>query len=189
MDLPRRLGLTLGRIRPMTDILAADPARVERWRQRLGGGDGRLIAIAWRGGADNPENERRSIDPDLLRPLFEHPGLRFVSLQKGATSPHARVIDPGSELDPPGAAFLDSAAIMTVADAVVTVDTSLAHLAGALGRPGWILLAHVADWRWLAGRTDCLWYPALRLARQPIPGGWAPAVERVREALTVGPQA
>jgi hypothetical protein len=187
MDLPRRLGLTLGRIRPMTGILEADPARIERWRARLGGGTGRLVAIAWRGGADNPENERRSIDPALLRPLFEHPDLRFVSLQKGAPSPHPRAIDPGADFDLPGAAFLDSAAIMAVADAVVTVDTALAHLAGALERPTFLLLPHVADWRWLTDRTDCLWYPAMRLARQPAPGHWLPAVERVVAALTAGP--
>ena len=165
-------------IRPMTGILAADPARVARWRQRLAG-PGRLIALVWRGGEANPENERRSIDPELLRPLFERTDLRFVSLQKGEAPPHPAVIDPArlaadDGFDPPGGAFLDSAAILSVADAVVTVDTALAHVAGALGRPGFVLLPHVCDWRWLTGRSDCLWYPSLRLLRQPTQGHWQP---------------
>jgi hypothetical protein len=190
MDLPRLLGLTLGRIRPMGGILAAEPARLARWRERLAG-PGRLVALAFRGGADNPENERRSIDPALLRPLFERDGLRIVSLQKDAPLPHPRALDPaslaaGSGFDARGEAFLDSAAIVSLADCVVTVDTALAHLAGALGRPGYLLLAHVADWRWLTGPGECLWYPSLRIIRQPAPGQWQPVVDRLVQALAAG---
>ncbi len=190
LDLPRLLGLTLGRIRPMTGILAADPARVARWRQRLAG-PGRLIALVWRGGDANPENERRSIDLSLLQPLFERTDLRFVSLQKGEALPHPAIIDPAllaadEGFDPRGAAFLDSAAILSIADAVVTVDTALAHVAGALGRPGFVLLPHVCDWRWLTDRSDCLWYPSLRLLRQPAPGQWQPVIDRLPPLLATG---
>ncbi len=193
LDLPRLLALAPDRIRPMTGILAADPARVAAWRQRLAG-PGRLIALVWRGGEENPENERRSIDPALLAPLFGRDDLRFVSLQKGAPVPHPAIVDPAAlagdaGFDPPGAAFFDGAAILSVADAAVTVDTALAHVAGALGRPGFILLPHVCDWRWLTGRNDCPWYPSLCLLRQPAPGQWQPVIERLRAALASGQRA
>jgi tetratricopeptide (TPR) repeat protein len=187
MDLPRLLGVTAGRIRPMTGVLAAEPARVERWRATLANRPGRLVALCWRGGDDNPENARRSIDPALLQPLFEWRDLRLVSLQRGTPAPHPDVFDPGAALDPAGEAFLDSAAILTLADAVVTVDTSIAHLAGALGRPTWLLLPLVADWRWLTGRSDCPWYPSVTLARQAVAGNWPTAITQAVRALGAGP--
>lgn len=190
LDLPRLLGLTVDRIRPMTGVLSADPARVARWRQRLAG-QGKLVAVVWRGGDMNPENGKRSIDPALLTPLFERIDLRFVSLQKNEPVPHPAVIDPSllarpDGFDPKGAAFLDSAAILSVADCVVTVDTALAHVAGALGRPGFLMLPFVCDWRWLTARSDCPWYPSLTLLRQPVVDDWRSVVERLRPMLTSG---
>lgn len=190
LDLPRLLGVTVDRIRPMTGVLSADPARVALWRQRLAG-QGPLIALVWRGGEMNPENGKRSIDPALLAPLFERTDLRFVSLQKNETVPHPAVIDPTSlagpeGFDPRGAAFLDSAAILSVADRVVTVDTALAHVAGALGRPGFLPLPFVCDWRWLTARSACPWYPSLTLLRQNASGDWPAVVERLIPLLTSG---
>jgi len=184
LDLLRHLDVTVDRIRPMTGLLEAEPARVERWRAALGNDRRPLVALCWRGGEENPENERRSMTTDALAPLLSLPDLRFVSLQKDAPAPHRSVIVPGPEFDPPGAAFLDSAAIMTVADFVVTVDTSLAHLAGALRRPAFLLLAYSAEWRWLTERRDSPWYPSLRLIRQKEAGDWRGPVEGVATALT-----
>jgi tetratricopeptide (TPR) repeat protein len=190
LDLPRLIGLTVDRIRPMTGVLEADPARVSRWRERLAG-QGKLVALVWRGGEMNPENGRRSIDPALLAPLFERHDLRFVSLQKNEPVPHPSVIDPSqiagpAGFDPKGAAFLDSAAILSVADHIVTVDTALAHVAGALGRPGHVLLPFVCDWRWLTARSDTPWYPPLTLMRQAASDDWRSVVERLIPALTSG---
>ena len=142
----------------------------------------------------NPENGKRSIDPASLAPLFERTDLRFVSLQKNETLPHPSVIDPmrlagPAGFDPRGAAFLDSAAILSVADHVVTVDTALAHVAGALGRPGFLMLPFVCDWRWLTARSDTPWYPSLTLMRQTASDDWRGVVERLVPMLTSGRRA
>lgn len=191
LDLPRLIGLTVDRIRPMTGVLTPDPARVARWRQRLAG-EGPLVALVWRGGEMNPENGRRSLDPMLLTPLFDRTDRRFVSLQKNEPVPHPSVIDPSTlagpdGFDPKGAAFLDSAAILSVADHVVTVDTALAHVAGALGCPGTLLLPFVCDWRWLTARSDCPWYPSFTLLRQPTIDDWRIVIGRLVQMPMSGP--
>ena len=190
LDLPRLIGLTVDRIRPMTGVLTEDPARVSLWRERLAG-PGKLFALVWRGGEMNPENGKRSIDPAALAPLFERTDLRFVSLQKNEPVPHPSVIDPvrlagPAGFDPRGAAFLDSTAILSVADCVVTVDTALAHVAGALGRPGHLMLPFVCDWRWLTARSDTPWYPSLTLMRQTASDDWRGVIERLVPMLTPG---
>jgi len=176
MDLPQRLTITEATIPNLTGLLVAEPQRVARWQEILARVPGRRIALCWRGGDDNPENDRRSIPPALLAPLFALPGFSFISLQKNAASPHPSVIVPAEPFDPKGAAFLDSAAILSSVDLAITVDTSLAHLAGSLGCRTITLLPFVADWRWGADRSDCAWYPTMRLVRQKAPGDWASVV-------------
>ncbi|MEX1109668.1 MAG: tetratricopeptide repeat protein [Dongiaceae bacterium] len=176
MDLPQRLNITEATIPNLTGLLAAQPERVAHWRARLSHLPGRRIALCWRGGDDNPENERRSIPPSLLAPLFDRPDVSVISLQKNTPAPHPSVIVPAEPFDPKGAAFLDSAAILSSVDLAITVDTSLAHLAGALGCRTFTLLPFVADWRWLADRPDSLWYPTMRLIRQKSAGDWASVV-------------
>jgi hypothetical protein len=108
----------------------------------------------------------------MLAPLFALPDTVFVGLQKGAAPPHPAVVMPDEPFDAQGAAFLDSAAILSLVDCAITVDTSIAHLAGALGCRTDTLLPFVADWRWLADRSDSPWYPTMRLLRQKAPGDW-----------------
>jgi ADP-heptose:LPS heptosyltransferase len=120
-----------------------------------------------------------------------------VSLQKGPGTEQLLELPPtwgaqdlGGDFEPEGAdAFLDVAAVMQCAELVITSDTSIAHLAGALGRPAWVVLKHVPDWRWMTERTDSPWYPTLRLFRQQRAGDWAAFFERMRSELEAAPPA
>jgi hypothetical protein len=164
--------------------LFADPGRREAWRQRLGDSGARLrVGLAWAGNAKNRRDQARSIGLDRLLPLLRVAGIDFVSLQ----------IDRGQIREFPEAVaiadltehihdFADTAALMAELDLIVTVDTAAAHLAGALARPVWMLLPFVPDWRWgLEGETT-LWYPTMRLFRQPAPGDWEAVVTRALTA-------
>ncbi|NYZ17817.1 tetratricopeptide repeat protein, partial [Azospirillum sp. RWY-5-1] len=197
MSVPGLLGIDRPeRIPAPVPYLRAEPERVERWRQRLGlGPDGRpglRVGLVWRGS----NGDRRSLPLAALEPLGRLPGLRLISLQKeeaGEPHPFDRVpagltlerpgpgFDDGSDGGP--GTFLDSAAVMTSLDLVLTIDTATAHLAGALGVPAWVMLHSPPEWRWLLGRDDTPWYPTLRLFRQATPGDWAPVVARVADAL------
>jgi hypothetical protein len=129
---------------------------------------------------------RRSVSLDILAPLRDVPGVSFISLQKG--EPAAEVTQP-----PPGMVvhdfttdlhdFADTAALIECLDLVISVDTSVAHLAGALGRPIWLLNRFDSCWRWLLNRDDSPWYPSLRQFRQSSPGDWGGVIPRVRDAL------
>jgi hypothetical protein len=126
-------------------------------------------------------DRRRSIAVDLLAPLASCPGVRFYSLQKqGAPAPPGLgLVDAMAEMRD----FADTAALVANLDLVISVDTAVAHLAGALGRPFWLLNRFDSCWRWLAGRDDSPWYPTLRLFRQTRPGDWTDVVARVGQAL------
>jgi tetratricopeptide (TPR) repeat protein len=169
-----------------TPYLTADPELVARWRTRLWttGGPRRLrIGIAWQGNPRFPDDRRRSIPLAAFRPLLEGAaalGADVFALQKGhgreqlgGLPPGVPVIDLGPQLDEEGAAFMDTAAVVTGLDLVVTSDTALPHLAGALGARVWTLLAHAPDWRWGATGSQTPWYPTMRLYRQSHPGDWA----------------
>ncbi|WP_419730491.1 tetratricopeptide repeat protein [Lichenicola sp.] len=184
LSLPLAFGTTLGSI-PSEPCLDADPIAVAAWAERLQamcepptGGQPRdlLIGLVWAG---NPYrgspvleavDRRRSVPPGLLRPLFDVPGARFVSLQKErVTTPgDARLLEPMDAV----ADFADTAALVSNLDLVITVDTAVAHLAASLGRPVWLLDRFDACWRWHDGRRDSPWYPGLRIYRQAGPGEW-----------------
>src|SRR3954447_4672553 len=134
------------------------------------------VGIVWRAGE---WDERRSIPFEQLDPLFRIPGISWYSLQQTVTSfeRHDRV-EPLAACD-----ALTTARCMQALDLIVTVDSMPAHLAGALGRPVWTLLAHDADWRWMLGRTDTPWYPTMRLFRQQAAGDWGPVIAQVADAL------
>jgi Family of unknown function (DUF6165)/Tetratricopeptide repeat/Glycosyltransferase family 9 (heptosyltransferase) len=186
MHLPRVLGLEPDKFIRRTPYLSAEPARVARWRKRLGD-EGFKIGIVWQGNADPRIDLGRSAPLSAFAPLAEIPGVRLISLQHGngvsqiPSVPFAgRVETLGDTFDAGPDGFLDTAAVMQCLDLFVTVDTSLAHVAGALGRPVFILLKRLgADWRWLFGRTDTVWYPSATLFRQTKPGDWSELLGRV----------
>jgi tetratricopeptide (TPR) repeat protein/glycosyltransferase involved in cell wall biosynthesis len=147
------------------------------------------IGIVWAGSPLNPKDRERSLSLDTLLPVLGVPGVQFYSLQKGdRASDLAPFLDAHPDLPIQDLAdelhdFADTAAVIQELDLVITVDTAVAHLAGALGKPVWILLHYVPDWRWLWDREDSPWYPTLRLFRQGTPGEWGSVVGMVRDAL------
>jgi len=185
VDLPAIMGTSIETIPADIPYLDADPERVAAWRERLGGGVGLRVGLVWAGNPDHPNDRARSLPPAALAPLFEVPAVRLFSLQVGpgaaglAALPAARITDIGPALTD----FAETAAAMAALDLIVTVDTAPAHLAGALGRPVWTLIADPADWRWMLERTDSPWYPTMRLFRQTRAGDWAEPVRAVAAAL------
>jgi hypothetical protein len=184
-SLPRACGTRLETIPAPIPYLRAEPERRAFWRPRLAG-PGPKIGLCWRGSQDFRVDPRRSIPPDALAPLAAFAGkARFFSLQKGATPEElparlaSRVAWFGAEFDAGPDAFIDTAAIMAELDLIVTCDTSVAHLAGALGRPVWVALRHVAEWRWLTERTDSPWYPTMRLFRCEEGDDWIALFTRI----------
>jgi tetratricopeptide (TPR) repeat protein len=192
LSMPLAFDTTLENIPAPVPYLHAPADRLPRWRQVLGP-SGFRVGVAWQGSTGRVD-AGRSFPLAALAPLAGIPGVRLISLQKGAgleqlgwAPVEFRVETPGDDIDPPGHAFADTAAIMQCCDLVVSSDTAVAHLAGALGRPAWIALKFCPDWRWLLGRTDTPWYPTLELFRQPRPGEWsgvfAAMAHRLRECL------
>ncbi len=177
MSLPLAFGSTVETIPAPDRYLAADPALAARWARRLGPKTRPRIGLAWGANADNPTTALRAVPPERLTPLLGVDADWF-SLAPEAAAPWAGVTAFGPELD-----FPNTAALIEQLDLVISVDTSLAHLAGALGKPVWILLPFAADWRWFDGRGDSPWYPGARLFRQTRPGDWDGVVERVKAAL------
>jgi hypothetical protein len=189
MSLPHRLGTALASVPAEVPYLSAEPERVAAWQERLATLPGFRIGLCWQGSVRHQSNHLRSLKLAALAPLAELPGVSALSLQKGAGSEQiepaglaGRLTDWTGEMDGEGA-FLDSAAIIAGLDLVVTVDTAIAHLAGALGRPVWLLLGAAPDFRWLLTREDSPWYPTMRIFRQQKQGEWGPLVESVRAAL------
>lgn len=183
-SLPLRFGTSLATIPADIPYLAADAAARARWQRRLGG-NGRRIGLVWAGSPLHRKDAQRSLPIELLAPLLELPDTAWFSLQVGeraadlARLPAGRVDDLAPELHD----FAETAAAIDALDLVIGVDTASLHLAGALGRPGFLLLPFAADWRWLTGRADSPWYPSLRLFRQKSVGDWASVIGQVRVAL------
>jgi len=189
LSLPSIFATTVTTIPPPADFPASDSARLGRWRDKIESLSGFKVGIAWQGSRKYLGDAHRSIPLRAFEPLATLGGVRLVSLQKGLGTeqlrelgPRWNVLDLGDRLDGE-AAFVDSAAIMMSLDLVVTSDTSVAHLVGAMGCPVWIMLGFAPDWRFAPDREQSTWYPSARLFRQSAPGDWAGVVERVRLAL------
>src|SRR5262249_41432722 len=154
-----------------------------------GTGAGLKVGIAWAGNPKHANDRQRSIALDRLAPILDVPGIRFYSLQVGeragdlARLPGAQARDKVVDLAPDLTSYSESPAALAHLDLVVSVDTSVVHLAGALGRPCWVMLPFSPDWRWLLEREDSPWYPTLRLFRQPTPDDWDSVIARVAAAL------
>jgi len=168
--------------------LNVEPARAERWRARLSEYSGLRVGVCWRGNPEHLFDRQRSFGLEPLAPLATIPGIRWISLQKGSGETQEvqqtalNLVDLGPELDADGA-FLDTAAVVAGLDLVITADTSIAHLAGALGAPVWLALSAHNDWRWFSGREDSPWYPSMRLFRQSRLDRWDDVFERIGSAL------
>jgi tetratricopeptide (TPR) repeat protein len=166
--------------------LRADDAHTAKWRARLEALGQPRVAVAWSGNVKHMNDRNRSIPLADLAPFWSIGSARFLAVQRDLRSGDAellarepRVTQIGTELDD----FADTAAVLALVDLVITVDTSVAHLAGAMGRPVWVLVPFSPDWRWtLSGETSG-WYPTARLFRQPSPGDWASVIERLRNEL------
>lgn len=188
LSLPYYCGTGLDNIPAGIPYLAAEPAKVVVWRAQLPS-SGLRVGLAWKGNPRFENDAERSLPSlDVLAPLGAVPGVSFVSLQKGSGEDEARCPPAGLCVLPLGERiedFSDTAAIIAGLDLVISVDTAVAHLAGALGIPCWVLLPdYKTDWRWLTGRSDSPWYPkGMRLFRQPAGGRWEPVIARVVEAL------
>jgi tetratricopeptide (TPR) repeat protein len=179
MSLPLAFGTTLETIPAEVPYLHAEPERVAYWRERLAGLSERRIGLVWAGGARIGNAEVLTADQRRSVPLA-------ASLQVGTASEQAARPPSGMALfDGTGDLknFADTAALIANLDLVISVDTSTAHLAGALGKPVWLLNRFDTDWRWLRNREDSPWYPTLRQFRQPRPGDWASVMQSVAEAL------
>jgi len=177
MSLPRVFATSSGTIPARGGYLAAEPVRVAAWWAGLPAG--RKVGLAWAGNPNHSNDHRRSLPAEALAVLLAAPGIQFVSLQLGPRAPEAGLADQSDRLTD----YAETAALIANLDLVVTVDTSAAHLAGALGVPCWVMLPFAPDWRWRLGCEDSAWYDALRLFRQPSPGNWAEVVTNVRTAL------
>jgi len=187
MDLPARLGTTLASVPAPVAYLRAPAEARARWADRLAvHGPGLRVGFAWSGSMQQVNNRNRAIPLSTLAPLLQLPGVRAFSLQKGdaGAATDTPVAEAGLiDLTPEWHGFADSAAMIEALDLVITVDTAIAHLAGALGKPVWILLPPNADWRWLLARDDSPWYPTARLFRRDFGEPRAAQVARVGEAL------
>jgi tetratricopeptide (TPR) repeat protein len=170
--------------------LAAEPALLDKWRARLADLPGFKIGIAWQGNPKYSGDARRSIPLVEYAPLAAVPGVRLFSLQKGhgveqlaAVSGQMRIEDLAPELDGTSGAFMDTAAVMQSLDLMITSDTAIAHLAGALGVPTWVALSNHPDWRWFRELDRSPWYPSMRLFRQQRQGDWTELFARMAEEL------
>ena len=190
-SLPRAFGTTLATIPAAAPYLRADPDEAAAWAGQLPT-DGLRVGLVWAGQARpwlpgfSTLDASRSMALASFAPLGAVPGVRLVSLQKGAPAEQARDLPDGAILTDPiarAADFAATAAIIANLDGVVSVDTAVAHLAGALGKPVLLLDRYDNCWRWLSGREDSPWYPTLRIFRQERVGDWAPVVARVAAAL------
>lgn len=174
MSLPMAMGLKIGDLPGAIPYLFPDAARLKRWRKRLAKLPRPLVALVWAGRPEHFNDLNRSTTLASFAPLAME-GVTFLSVQKGPKAGQAKTPPPGMELVDLGDEiddFDDTAAILCEADLLISVDSSPVHLAGALGRPAWVMLPFIPDWRWLMDRTDSPWYPSLRLFRQPTRGDW-----------------
>jgi len=190
MTLPLAFRTTFGTIYAPAPYLFAEEDRVAKWKNAIGD-RGIKIGICWQGSSTAYAMKlQRSFPLALFRKLASVPRVRLISLQKSdgldqlATLPNGMKVESlGESFDAGPDAFLDSAALMQSLDLVITTDTAIAHLAGALARPVWVVLKHVADWRWHIERNDSPWYPSMRLFRQKRRGDWQSAFDEIQLAF------
>ena len=194
LSLPGIFQTTPTNVPAAVPYIHADGKLVEKWRQELAkpqaGPSALKVGIAWQGNPGRPDDIHRSIPLKQFARLAEVPGVVFISLQKGAGTEQIGpladqfpVLDLSDRLDEAAGPFMDTAAVMKNVDLVISADTAVPHLAGALGIPVWLALSLVPDWRWMLEREDSPWYPTMRLSRQRRYGEWDCVFERMASEL------
>jgi Flp pilus assembly protein TadD len=193
-SVPALVGVEMDALPGKMPYIFADPASVAAWRERLDGrlgvrqpGDRPRVGVVWAGRPTHPNDRRRSLRLAQLAPILATPGVAFVSLQKVVPARDAagfaalgNVLDVAADLTD----FSATAGLIANLDLVITVDSSVAHLAGSMGRPVWVLAPRPSDWRWMLERSDSPWYPSLRLFRQAVAGDWDSAITAVAAELS-----
>ncbi len=183
LDLPGIFGTTIDSIPGSVPYLKVARGKILKWQPRIVS-QGLKVGMVWKGSPFHSKDNTRSLELGRLEPLLQFEGIDFFSLQKPA--PEASTVfgtqrNLGSALKD----FSDTAAVIALLDLVITVDTAVAHLAGALGKPVWVMLPHLPDWRWMLDRHDSPWYPGMRLFRQQQPNHWGPVIQRIRQRLAI----
>lgn len=180
LSLPGIFGTTLQTIPAEIPYIRPDPSLVSQWAARFDPSDRRpRVGVAWAGSPTHKNDRIRSIPSTLLNPLAEVKDVKFLSLQRDRLPSRLDITDWSADLSD----FADTAALIANLDVVISVDTAVAHLAGAIGKPVWIMLPYILDWRWLLNRPDSPWYPTMRLFRQPSRGDWAGVVQTISAEL------
>ena len=187
MSLPGVFGTDLKNIPTMVPYIAADVKKSDYWENKLDGTYPK-VGLVWAGNPDHPNNHNRSCPLERFFPLSKIGQIRLYGLQKGMASGQIGNLPRGFEVTDLGKKildFTDTAAIIDNLDLVVSVDTSVAHLAGAMGKPVWVLIPkRLPDWRWLLDRDDSPWYPSMRLYRQKMHGDWETVIQKMSEDLS-----
>ena len=201
LSLPLAFATKLERIPADVPYAKVEPAAAARWRERIGPATARRIGLVWAGSPQHKNDRNRSIAIERLAPLLDTPGTRWFSLQVGERAGDIARLRADLESDlavehrdgtvtdlSDGLTdFAETAAAIANLDLVIVADTAVAHLAGALGKPVWVMVPFVPDWRWLLERNDSPWYPSARLFRQPARGDWDSVVSDIRRALDALP--
>jgi tetratricopeptide (TPR) repeat protein len=191
LSLPFAFETELATIPGIVPYLVPPPDRVAKWQDRLQRRKPLRVGIAWAGSASYQSDENRSIALGQLAPLWSHQDIEFVSIQREPRPADKAVLEGNPHLlhvGPDLEDFADTAAVVSLLDIVVSIDTSIAHLAGALGKPVLIMLPYSPDFRWMLDRDDSPWYPTARLFRQPRRGDWDSVIERVRQEIVLPSQ-
>ncbi len=185
MSVPYRLGTSVWELPATVPYLTLGAQRMAYWEARIdavASEDEIRVGLAWSGNTNYHDNAKRSIPPELLEGLSGVPGIHWFGLQKDNLG--LRIPGLALEwLESPATTFDDAASIVKSLDLIISVDTSIAHLAGALARPVWLLASHAPDWRWMRDREDSPWYPTMRIFRQSTAGKWRPVLGRIRDRL------
>jgi len=189
LSLPLAFRTTLESIPSKLPYLFPDPELLRAWRPKLAAYPAQLkVGVAWAGKPTHENDRNRSMTLAQLAPLMQVPGARFFSLQKGEPAAQARtlpaalrLVDWTDDLND----FADTAALIANLDLVISVDTAVAHLAGAMGKPVWLMLPFAPDWRWLLDQSDSPWYPTMRLFRQTVRAEWNSVILRIADALSL----
>jgi hypothetical protein len=186
LSLPLAFETTLATVPSPDGYLAPDPLKLARWSDWLGEKTRPRIGLVWGGNAQHKNDHNRSIPLASLLSYLPAP-FEYVSLQREVRDADQHLLGLHPEIRHVGSAledFTDTAALCALMDLVISVDTSVVHLSGALGRPTWVLLPYLPDWRWLLEREDTPWYASAKLYRQAVAGDWGPVLEQVRRDLS-----